>query len=576
MTQQISEKAVKAKNGIAEVLDYLKTGGLGEVIGLADIAVLMNQPKVQMDTDMALALCQLANETLCRSPTVGAEAEAVVCEQCDGTGRNFNTASSQCLRCLGAGHYYLASPSSGAGVDRDGVIEASRVAEAMEDGKGAWIACAGCQESVDGYVNGNDYPYSEVFKCQPGAGCSECGGIGVVWDTTDYSDYADFALEDMLKNDFLNDLWRALYHKTEMPPNYLENLRKIIDAQPLSDPEDSLDALKSGTGRDDGDRADALVQHIARLICRGTSFNKPDDDWTEDTLEYGLRVLGKNWQRYEMTARLIVENTPALSTLSQAPEGSGDQDDGWQDISKMAEAEAVRERLREAMLRQPTSEHGRETYSDGFAQGLAYAIFEIDRAALSPSSGTGVDRDGVIEDLRAIPQEALKALGRQDQLDEDGIMVGVSRQALDEVLPALEKAVHAAWNAALKSGTGRDDGGRELRATRKNEREDFEQFAKVWRQTAETICTMLGLPGGLGAEEMPAAVQQYLSALSQAPEGSGNQSSETKRLTLERIFSRTLLPAPENQTMYDMRVRIGEIHEIAKEALSNPQAEEGL
>lgn len=40
--------------------EYLETGGLGEVIGLTLMAQEMGEKKVQMDTDMALALCELA------------------------------------------------------------------------------------------------------------------------------------------------------------------------------------------------------------------------------------------------------------------------------------------------------------------------------------------------------------------------------------------------------------------------------------------------------------------------------------------------------------------------------------
>lgn len=43
---------------------YLETGGLGEVIGLAHMAMKVGHEKVQMDTDMALALCHLASEAL--------------------------------------------------------------------------------------------------------------------------------------------------------------------------------------------------------------------------------------------------------------------------------------------------------------------------------------------------------------------------------------------------------------------------------------------------------------------------------------------------------------------------------
>jgi hypothetical protein len=37
---------------IEDVVDYLRTGGMGEVIGLTDLARQMKEPKVQMDTDM--------------------------------------------------------------------------------------------------------------------------------------------------------------------------------------------------------------------------------------------------------------------------------------------------------------------------------------------------------------------------------------------------------------------------------------------------------------------------------------------------------------------------------------------
>lgn len=51
---------------VQEAQRYLETGGLGEVIGLTQMAIDMKQPKVQMDADMAMALCLLADETLKR------------------------------------------------------------------------------------------------------------------------------------------------------------------------------------------------------------------------------------------------------------------------------------------------------------------------------------------------------------------------------------------------------------------------------------------------------------------------------------------------------------------------------
>lgn len=45
---------------LEEATRYLKSGGLGEVIGMTDFARAAASPKVQMDTDMAMALCIMA------------------------------------------------------------------------------------------------------------------------------------------------------------------------------------------------------------------------------------------------------------------------------------------------------------------------------------------------------------------------------------------------------------------------------------------------------------------------------------------------------------------------------------
>jgi hypothetical protein len=70
-----------------------------------------------------------------------------------------------------------------------GVVAAS-VKERLEEGDGNWVTCTGCHESEDGYDNGY-YPHSNTFGCKLGGGCSECGGIGAIWDTTDYGAMAD-------------------------------------------------------------------------------------------------------------------------------------------------------------------------------------------------------------------------------------------------------------------------------------------------------------------------------------------------------------------------------------------------
>lgn len=51
---------------VVESTTYLETGGLGDVIGLTSAAMKMGEPKVQMDSAMAMALCVLADEALRR------------------------------------------------------------------------------------------------------------------------------------------------------------------------------------------------------------------------------------------------------------------------------------------------------------------------------------------------------------------------------------------------------------------------------------------------------------------------------------------------------------------------------
>ncbi len=72
-----------------------------------------------------------------------------------------------------------------------------RIDEVVEfSGCGCWTTCSGCYETEDGYPNGH-YPYSVILECTLGGGCSECGGIGAVWDDTDY----EAMVRDMLAED---------------------------------------------------------------------------------------------------------------------------------------------------------------------------------------------------------------------------------------------------------------------------------------------------------------------------------------------------------------------------------------
>lgn len=93
-------------------------------------------------------------------------------------------------RALAAIKAALATPAQRMG--QEALQLTDRIAEVVQEDGGCWSACSGCQESVDGYVSSRDYPYSPIFKCQPGGGCRECGGLGVIWQDGDFlSSYGD-------------------------------------------------------------------------------------------------------------------------------------------------------------------------------------------------------------------------------------------------------------------------------------------------------------------------------------------------------------------------------------------------
>lgn len=71
-------------------------------------------------------------------------------------------------------------------------LELQGVAEQVAEGAGFWRSCSGCHESNEGHPTG---PHSKVFGCALGNGCSECGGVGAVWDDTDYDAMARFSFE---------------------------------------------------------------------------------------------------------------------------------------------------------------------------------------------------------------------------------------------------------------------------------------------------------------------------------------------------------------------------------------------
>ncbi|MWP40142.1 hypothetical protein GQY15_21590 [Rhodobacter sphaeroides] len=64
------------------------------------------------------------------------------------------------------------------------------VARVLSEDCGVWVSCTGCYATDEGYPTAGTDP---VFGCALGMGCRECGGLGAVWDPTDWS---AFAVED--------------------------------------------------------------------------------------------------------------------------------------------------------------------------------------------------------------------------------------------------------------------------------------------------------------------------------------------------------------------------------------------
>lgn len=74
-------------------------------------------------------------------------------------------------------------------------ILADGVATEVAERNGCWVTCSGCYDTEDGHPT-QHYPHSKIFGCDLGNGCSECGGLGVVWDDTDYEDMARYMLSE--------------------------------------------------------------------------------------------------------------------------------------------------------------------------------------------------------------------------------------------------------------------------------------------------------------------------------------------------------------------------------------------
>jgi hypothetical protein len=55
------------------------------------------------------------------------------------------------------------------------------VSSVMQESGGWWKNCSGCYDTEDGHPT-MDYAFSKTLGCAVGIGCTECGGLGAVWE----------------------------------------------------------------------------------------------------------------------------------------------------------------------------------------------------------------------------------------------------------------------------------------------------------------------------------------------------------------------------------------------------------
>jgi hypothetical protein len=151
----------------------------------------------------------------------------------------------------------------------------ARFRQDSADEDGRWATCSGCHESEDGYDVGH-YPFSEALGCKLGGGCRECGGVGAIWDTTDWSDFADWSQQ----RDRDRETIKAVL---------VERLR-VFDGRVvnLDDAADDILALKPGTSADD-----TFQQHVAPWMqaCFGPAISADCIERGDRFLEEALELL---------------------------------------------------------------------------------------------------------------------------------------------------------------------------------------------------------------------------------------------------------------------------------------------
>lgn len=115
--------------------------------------------------------------------------------------------------------------------------EAHEVADILSENKGFWRSCSGCHETNEGHPTG---PWSMILGCNLGNGCHECGGIGAVWDTTDYADMGDYLAKN-IEREPCGWICEGCYRFSADPEDDLKRLR--LGGYPSCCPERKISPL---------------------------------------------------------------------------------------------------------------------------------------------------------------------------------------------------------------------------------------------------------------------------------------------------------------------------------------------
>lgn len=114
------------------------------------------------------------------------------------------------------------------------IIELAGVHDAIKEKRGFWRSCSGCHELNEGHDTG---PYSKVFGCALGNGCSECGGLGAIWDNTDYEDMARHMMtashSQAQQPDHFPDAGKMVQQPSGEVPFDTDTLRKAVTRHAL-------------------------------------------------------------------------------------------------------------------------------------------------------------------------------------------------------------------------------------------------------------------------------------------------------------------------------------------------------